>query len=1012
MKTGFFKPLALVIAAAAFLPAVPWAITSDDIDATSTRRSSSLEPFYVEIRAEGGKQIEDHDTKVKPHAIPNSRLNHNSSASSGVNSSKASQKDIGFFTYKFPDDYNVNKTADSRPLKPGESLHRLASDTKDISVSVNQQMASIFRKNIKCFTNGRLSGLQKGCIIKLPYPNQAIAEDPALARALYANGGVGIDEYRYAMANCPSGVCGMPSSDKVPTADTTTVATTDKKEQQGLTLDNDKKDPGVTYYQTDKDKEKKQENASAKGTEVAPVSTIYLTDQNGQNLTQEEFMKEHAKPNSNVSGKTSATGSSLSFSGDTVAAQNAKGEVIEEVSKKFDSKFDDINSRFDTSNSDISKLNRELEDLKKQLAAQEQRNSEQLAKIASLLEEKKTEVEAVQSEDGVPLSLVATVATIVLLILLVVSFFTYRMRNKFRKEMASEVDDDELDQTGDFDHLMSLDPIAMVPTGSNEAEGSADAKDQATPTSTTGIDLNVASDEKPNSKESPSFFVADDSLSEDLTLDEDTFQKAEVGATEVVKEDPSLRVQQKVDLQSSDDLVPPDLPGGNEELDESDFLAENDKNSVDLNSNLTTSDIDNIIKNTTEIEPDSPLAQASGTKPNEEASPNDIDAIIASLNEQKKIEQQEIHRAQEDEIRKAQEKVKEQEALNAAKAEEKASADDIDAILASAGKSEEKASADDIDAILASAGKSEEKTSADDIDDILASVGKSDEKSSADDIDAILAQAGKGEEKASADDIDAIPAQAGKGDEKASADDIDAILAQAGKGEEKASTDDIDDILASVGKDEEKASADDIDAILAQAGKGEEKASADDIDAILAQASADTLDPVVKKDEKASADDIDAILASAQDSKKSAKKTTVNDVIASGDDIDAILAEVGSSKKADTKASGQDDIDDIINSISSVSESSPLQPNAVAEQGSTAPVNEIVSNDDIDELLKQGTEEPAMSDEDATDNISLAKAFISIDDKQGARNALLEVLNNASAEFRAQAETMLSKLKS
>ena len=937
MKSGIFKPalLALLVAAGPYVSA----ITSDDIEINSRERGSNLEVFSVEIRAPGGVRMQPETETPKRQTIPSGRLDPSKRAGrQNAQSAGAQKRDLGFFTYNgFPADYNVNKTVKTMPLETGMTLHQLAMNTKDAKVSVNQQIAAIYRKNFALFTDGNLDKIKPGVVLKIPTAQQAAAEDAKLARELIANHGVSRSEYLYALEHCRSGVCGMPSTDEAPKPSQPDAAAREQKNEPAAITLKDNRDEGVTYYQGDK----KTDEQKPKGKEVAPVSesVLVLQDPNGKPTTMDEFL-EQQKPKPS-GGKTSVSGSALSFSGDSASALNAKGEIIDEVSKKYDGKFDEISSQIRTSNSDITHITQEVSDLRKQL---EQQNSS-LNKLTELLQkqqEEKKETAVASGEAEIPTALVAGVSGIIFLLLLIITYMSFRMRSKFRREMEAEADDD-LGETGDFDHLMSLDPIAMVPTGAEDAAAIDSLAAAGAPGAVGGIDLNAASDEKPKQKTSSSFIIADDSSEPAPELDESTMQPADIGSSVVVSEDPSKR--EKVVLETSDDLVPNDLNPVSSELDESDFLsADSGKGSLDLSGDITNSDIDRIIKEADggkSIEPDSPLAMASGTRGQpkaESARPadDDIDAILASIGDGP---------------------------AEPAKPEARPADDDIDAILASMGESADPAP------------KKEEKPAMDDIDAILAEAAapKKEEKPAADDIDAILAEA-------------AAP----KKEEKPAMDDIDAILAE-----------------AAAPKKEEKPDADDIDAILAEAAapKKEEKPAADDIDAILAEAAAP------KKEEKPALDDIDAILAEASAPKKEEKPET-----ASSDDIDDILASFGEPavKPEPDRKVANDDIDDILNSIAtSSSESDPVSPLAVSEQDAPEAASQKMDADDIDALLEaSAVDEPAplMNDEEAKDNISLAKAFLSIDDKDAARGALEEIIKNASREYREEAEKMLSKL--
>ncbi len=1046
MKQGMKKLGLMLLASLAAGAAL--AAGSLEIEGAASSRGSGLQAFSTEIRGPGGRRLENPDSQVKPVTIPDSRLHPRRHTQSAAAAGSSAVKDLGFFTNpRLPADYDVNRYITTVAPKSGETLHSLAERTRDVKVTINQQKASIFRKNFRCFVNGRLDSMSRGCQLRIPSAEQALAEDKELAKKLLAQGGVSKAEYDYAMANCPSGVCGVPAAGP----QTAAPAKKDEGKNEGqqtasISLDTGSQGSGVTYYEKEKDKE--QAKPKNEGQVVKPLETLILVDTNGKELTSDEVLAGTKPPaQQQGSGKTSATGSSLTFDRDAVRAENAKGEIIEEVSKKYDGRFSDIDSRLTTSSSDINQINREVSELRHRLETQDQK----LDRMVELLEQKNAQAQEVIREDSIPVSLVAGGIILIFILLMIISFMTYRMRRKFRKEMDVDSDDDDLDQAGEFDHLMALDPIAMVPTNEKEVAPESPAQPQAMPVMG-GIDLNADSDEKPKQKSSESFIIADDG-GDQGTLDESSFASADIGTEEVVNEDPALRTRQNVDVSDNIDLVPQDLP-----------TSAPARESVDLAGNLTTRDIDRIISQADDgksIDPASPLAQASGTRGNSPASTTgartaaeDIDDILASMGEPPSPEP--------------------------APVSDSAAADDIDSILASltsAGEERkaapapsEKASEDDIDAILAAAGGSDAAPEG----QKAAPAPKPDLAASDDDIDAILAAAGGGDQggsklksadpvagsgTASEEDIDAILASidgsaGGKADGSAGKSGSSAPSADSGK----ASEDDIDAILAAAAEGKNaapqstktppapepdlKASDDDIDAILAAAAGGSDaapkdqkaapapgpdlKASDDDIDAILAAAAggSDTAPkgkkatPAPEPDLKASDDDIDAILAAAaggSDTAPKGKKTTPApepDLKATDDDIDAILAAAAPAgvQPGSKGGSAQDDIDDILSSVSAARGSDPVAPAAVAESATVA-ADVTVSDDDIDALLNSAQEAPSMSDEDAKDNISLVKAYLSIDDKAAARDTLNDIIANAGPEFRKEAESMLSKLK-
>ncbi|MCR4553689.1 MAG: hypothetical protein K5752_02075 [Succinivibrionaceae bacterium] len=330
-------------------------------------------------------------------------------------------------------------------------------------------------------------------------------------------------------------------------------------------------------------------------------------------------------------------------------------------------------------------------------------------------------------------------------------------------------------------------------------------------------------------------------------------------------------------------------------------------------------------------------------------------------------------------------------------ADEKVSNDDLDDLLASVQadmpKAEEKKPAAD------------EKVSNDDLDDLLASVQadmpKAEEKKPATD------------EKVSNDDLDdlleSVQADMPKAEEKKPAAD------------EKVSNDDLDDLLESVQADIPKAEE--------KKPAADEKVSNDDLDDLLASVQADMPKAEEKKpaaDGKVSNDDLDDLLASVQaDMPKEEKKPAADEKV-SNDDLDDLLASVQADMpkeekkpesagksinltkkpKAEAKKSkagekvNNADIDDILNLVNA--------PNG--QEALDAEVNNLI--DQAQEELSRyepDHETPEMTEEESN-QLKLAEAFIQIDDKEGAREILHEIMKNSITKAFSQASKMLESL--
>lgn len=101
--------------------------------------------------------------------------------------------DSAFSSFKYPKGVDAEASAGTAEVKKGELFWTFASRTLDKSsgANINQQLAAIFRKNIKCFPDGRytISESSECRTLALPTKEQALAENSAdAARMLHNNG--------------------------------------------------------------------------------------------------------------------------------------------------------------------------------------------------------------------------------------------------------------------------------------------------------------------------------------------------------------------------------------------------------------------------------------------------------------------------------------------------------------------------------------------------------------------------------------------------------------------------------------------------------------------------------------------------------------------------------------------------------------------------------------------------------------------------------------------------------
>ena len=180
----------------------------------------------------------------------------------------------------------------------------------------------------------------------------------------------------------------------------------------------------------------------------------------------------------------------------------------------------------------------------------------------------------------------------------------------------------------------------------------------------------------------------------------------------------------------------------------------------------------------------------------------------------------------------------------------------------------------------------------------------------------------------------------------------------------------------------------------------DEKVSNDDLDDLLASVQADMPKAEEKKpaaDEKVSNDDLDDLLASVQaDMPKEEKKPE-----SAGKSINLTKKPKAEAKKSKAgEKVNNADIDDILNLVNA--------PNG--QEALDAEVNNLI--DQAQEELSRyepDHETPEMTEEESN-QLKLAEAFIQIDDKEGAREILHEIMKNSITKAFSQASKMLESL--
>jgi len=82
-----------------------------------------------------------------------------------------------------PTESAVKPAAPARygPVKPGETLHAIASKTKPADVTLDQMMLGIYQQNDAAFQGNNMNRLKRGAVLKLPDRDTAMRVDPARA---------------------------------------------------------------------------------------------------------------------------------------------------------------------------------------------------------------------------------------------------------------------------------------------------------------------------------------------------------------------------------------------------------------------------------------------------------------------------------------------------------------------------------------------------------------------------------------------------------------------------------------------------------------------------------------------------------------------------------------------------------------------------------------------------------------------------------------------------------------
>ena len=926
-----------------------------------------------------------------------------------------------YFDRSFPDTVDFSTEGRVYNRNGNEGLWRIAENTRG-GLPLYKQMSAVYRKNLACFVKGNINEIIPGCRIVLPTREQAEAEYEEHGRNLLYFAGVDSARYQYALENCRYGICKFKKDQSV------------KDSGSGETAAPAGETPSIAVAKV------KEEDRNAAKTATTDVDLknaklekldIKLVDENGR-----------AKQNVLI-GKNGENidGTSLSML-DQDSFDKYNRELNAQLDKKFGEPIEQLRREIIQLNKNQVTMNQQLqEDIKALNQRIDNLSAEIEKKLAQLPEQMPSPAQQVVVQEDSNLKIWVVVVTIILCIMSVAAYYIMSKTRKMQPDDDVGDEDDEGEDISDgIDGLMTIN-TAMNGDGLGDLEQTSPETSDAS----SEINLNTGETDQVN-QEKKEFILEDGSLEQsselvpsDLNEDSEPVQenssgsgmKLELDLNELGDEKPIARQEKKPDAFDFDFDVW-------------------DENSFDLAENLDTPEkLDEFIQKL-----QSKDAEAEGGK-----ELKTVDDILNSIGEQDDNQPADAASGGTDSPAAA-------DSVAVSDAGDTPGNDDLDDLISqvqSAPKADDKISNDDLDDLISqvqSAPKADDKVSNDDLDDLISQVQsapKADDKVSNDDLDDLISQvqsAPKADDKVSNDDLDDLISQvqsAPKADDKVSNDDLDDLISQvqsAPKTDDKVSNDDLDDLISQVQsapKAEDKVSNDDLDDLISQVQSApkkephpDDKLNNDELDDLINSIQAE---PAPKKearpDDKLNNDELDDLINSVQASKAPQKKAAATEKL-SKDELDDLLSSIRSEpaarKKADNKQSAQAS-PGVKPAASAVRR--PAGPASAKTAGSGASAK--VKNDEIDDILglvkdpngqkalddqinnlidqaqeEMNRYEPDREEEEMTEDeenlIKLAQAFIGIDDKQGARDILQEIMKTSTTKAFTKASKMLEKL--
>ena len=910
-----------------------------------------------------------------------------------------------YFDRSFPDTVDFSTEGRVYNRNGNEGLWRIAENTRG-GLPLYKQMSALYRKNLACFVKGNINEIIPGCRIVLPTREQAEAEYEEHGRNLLYFAGVDSARHQYALENCRYGICKFKKDQSV------------KDSGSGETAAPAGETPSIAVAKV------KEEDRNAAKTATTDVDLknaklekldIKLVDENGR-----------AKQNVLI-GKNGENidGTSLSML-DQDSFDKYNRELNAQLDKKFGEPIEQLRREIIQLNKNQVTMNQQLqEDIKALNQRIDNLSAEIEKKLAQLPEQMPSPAQQVVVQEDSNLKIWVVVVTIILCIMSVAAYYIMSKTRKMQPDDDVGDEDDEGEDISDgIDGLMTIN-TAMNGDGLGDLEQTSPETSDAS----SEINLNTGETDQVN-QEKKEFILEDGSLEQsselvpsDLNEDSEPVQenssgsgmKLELDLNELGDEKPIARQEKKPDAFDFDFDVW-------------------DENSFDLAENLDTPEkLDEFIQKL-----QSKDAEAEGGK-----ELKTVDDILNSIGEQDDNQPADAASGGTDSPAAA-------DSVAVSDAGDTPGNDDLDDLISqvqSAPKADDKVSNDDLDDLISqvqSAPKADDKVSNDDLDDLISQVQsapKADDKVSNDDLDDLISQvqsAPKADDKVSNDDLDDLISQvqsAPKADDKVSNDDLDDLISQVQSApkkeprpDDKLNNDELDDLINSI----------QAEPAPKKEARPDDKLNNDELDDLINSIQAE---PAPKKearpDVKLNNDELDDLNNSVQASKAPQKKAAATEKL-SKDELDDLLSSIRSEpaarKKADNKQSAQAS-PGVKPAASAVRR--PAGPASAKTAGSGASAK--VKNDEIDDILglvkdpngqkalddqinnlidqaqeEMNRYEPDREEEEMTEDeenlIKLAQAFIGIDDKQGARDILQEIMKTSTTKAFTKASKMLEKL--